>query len=95
MHNILKSGQKAIADKYNIPESNLRIYVHYRPSYYHFHVHFTHICFDAPGTTVLRAHLLLDVIDNIQMKGDYYQRKTLTFVGQENDGLALAFKEKF
>lgn len=29
--------------------SQLRIYVHYQPSFYHFHVHFTYLMHTPPG----------------------------------------------
>lgn len=83
--------QSVIEEQYNVAEDQLRIYLHYQPSYYHLHIHFTHVKFDAPGTTVGKAHLLCDVIDNIEMKDDYYQTKTLSFNARENDPLYLEF----
>lgn len=92
LRNIQKKGTAAILEKYGIGRSKLRIYVHYQPSYYHFHVHFTHISFDAPGITVTRAHLLSDIIENIEMNKDYYRKKTLTFVGRVKDKLTVALR---
>jgi hypothetical protein len=49
--------QKAIEEKYGIPCSQLWIYIHYQPSFYHLHVHFTYLKYDAPGialTSVLK-----------------------------------------
>lgn len=85
--------QKAILEKYNVPSWKLHAYIHYQPSYYHFHVHFTNIKLEAPGFGADRAHLLTDVIDNIEMMGDYYEKKTLTFVARETEDLCLKFKE--
>ena len=68
-------------------ESCIRAYFHYVPSYYHLHVHFTHVNYDAPGAVVGRAHLLNDVIDNLTLIGDFYQRRTLTCVLRENEDL--------
>ncbi|CAG8774251.1 13441_t:CDS:2, partial [Racocetra fulgida] len=68
----------------------LRLFVHYLPSYYHFHVHVTHIRHDtiAEGISIAKAYLLDDIIDNIEtFAGDYYQRCTLTYVIGENDEL--------
>lgn len=77
--NIKEKSCKAIRERYGMEEKQLRIYVHYQPSYYHFHVHFTAVGFDAPGCRVERAHLLDTIINNIEMKSDYYQNATLHF----------------
>jgi m7GpppX diphosphatase len=79
--------------KYGVPSLQLRVYVHYQPSYYHLHVHFTHLNYDAPGTVVGRAHLLDDIINNLELQDDFYKRKTLTYILRENDGLYSCFKQ--
>ena len=67
--------------------------MHYQPSYYHFHVHFTHLRYDAPGCGTGRAHLLQDVIDNIEnIDSDYYFKKTLASVYKANDKLYKRFQ---
>lgn len=76
-----------------MPSCKLRVYIHYQPSYSHFHVHFTHLALDAPGFEADRAHLLQDVMDNIELKSDYYQKKTIVFKVRENDGLYHKYKE--
>lgn len=30
-------------EKFGAAASSLRVYVHYQPTYYHFHVHFSHV----------------------------------------------------
>lgn len=49
LRNIRDAGVAAISEKFNLPASQLRIYFHYQPSYYHLHVHFCNLTFDAPG----------------------------------------------
>ncbi|XP_052780997.1 m7GpppX diphosphatase-like isoform X2 [Mya arenaria] len=93
LQNILKKGLKAIQDTYDIPASKLNVYIHYQPSYYHFHVHFTNVKFEAPGFGADRAHLLADVINNIQLYGDFYKKKTLTFLVREQEDLYMKFKD--
>ena len=83
----------SIKEKYGISESKLRIYVHYQPSYYHFHVHFTHLQFLAPGSNVERAHLLRDVIENLELYPNYYSQKTLSFVIQEGSALITEYRK--
>jgi len=93
LRNILHKGTAAISEKYGVKQNKLRIYLHYQPSYYHLHVHFTHLNYDAPGAGVEKAHLLSDVIENIELCADYYQRKTMTFITKEYDGLYKSFVE--
>lgn len=70
----------------------LRVYLHYQPSYYHLHVHFTHLQFSAPKSTVGEAHLLQDVIDNIATVDPlFYAKRTLSFVVKESSPLWEAF----
>ncbi|KAF7726676.1 hypothetical protein EC973_008550 [Apophysomyces ossiformis] len=72
-------------EKFGLQKHQLRLFVHYPPSYYHFHVHITAVSFiDAPGVTAGQAHLLDTIIDNIELYGDYYQRATIpTLVGKK------------
>ncbi|KAG9289971.1 hypothetical protein G9A89_010277 [Geosiphon pyriformis] len=73
-----------------IRPDQLRLFVHYQPSYYHFHVHITHIAQDSipGGIAIEKAHLLDTIIDNIaNIAGDYYQRATLTYALGENEPL--------
>ncbi|XP_075221692.1 decapping enzyme, scavenger isoform X2 [Lycorma delicatula] len=85
---------KVIKSKYGLDESQLRIYIHYQPSYYHLHIHFTYLQYQAPGIFIGRAHLLSSVIKNLELIPDYYQKKTLQFIIKETDGLFLQYKEK-
>lgn len=86
--------QKAISEKYGLDRSQLRIYLHYQPSFYHLHVHFTYLRHEAPGILVERAHLLSSVINNIELLPDYYQKATLSYVVRENDALFEKLEEK-
>jgi len=90
---VYQRGMAAIFEKYNVPASQLRVFVHYQPSYYHFHVHFVHVMYEAIGTSIGKAHLLSDIIDNIEMVPDYYQKKTLYYTLKMNDPLLAKFRE--
>ncbi|XP_069692375.1 m7GpppX diphosphatase [Periplaneta americana] len=94
LKNIEEKGIKAIEEKYNIPSCQLRIYIHYQPTFYHLHVHFTYLKYDAPGIYAERAQLLSTVIGNIEIASDYYQRTTLSFVVKETENLFLKYEEK-
>lgn len=87
LKNIKEKCLTAVKTNYNIPPEQLRMYIHYQPSYYHLHVHVTHLKNVAPGTQAEKAHLLTDVIENIELMSDYYQKKSLTFALRESDGL--------
>ncbi|XP_044060281.1 m7GpppX diphosphatase [Siniperca chuatsi] len=93
LQNIFQKGKEAILQHYNLPASKLRVYLHYQPSYYHLHVHFTKLGYEAPGCGVERAHLLSDVIQNLQSDPEYYKTRTLYFPLRADDGLLSKFKE--
>ncbi|CAN9514691.1 unnamed protein product [Ophioblennius macclurei] len=93
LQNVFKKGKDAILQRYELPASKLRVYLHYQPSYYHLHVHFTRLGYEAPGCGVERAHLLPDVIQNLQADPKYYKTRTLYFPLRADDGLLHKFKE--
>lgn len=56
-------------------------------------MHFTHVEYEAPGSVIGRAHLLQDVIDNIEnFDGNYYAKRTLHFQISENNSLFSSLK---
>ncbi|KAL2807533.1 m7GpppX diphosphatase isoform 2 [Daubentonia madagascariensis] len=87
LRNILCQGQEAILQRYQVKGDCLRVYLHYLPSYYHLHVHFTALGFEAPGSGVERAHLLAQVIENLECDPRHYQQRTLTFALRADDPL--------
>ncbi|XP_034038044.1 m7GpppX diphosphatase [Thalassophryne amazonica] len=93
LQNISQKGKEAILQHYKLPDSKLRVYLHYQPSYYHLHVHFTVLGFEAAGCNVERAHLLADVIQNLQADPQYYKNRTLYCPLRADDGLLSEFKE--
>uniref|UniRef100_A0A7S3XX35 Scavenger mRNA-decapping enzyme DcpS n=1 Tax=Heterosigma akashiwo TaxID=2829 RepID=A0A7S3XX35_HETAK len=66
----------------------LRVFVHYQPQFYHFHVHYVHAANDL-GATCDRAHLLTDVIQNLELDPDFYTTRTITHRLQVTDQLHL------
>lgn len=79
--------------RFGVAGAQLRVYLHYQPSYYHLHVHFTALSYDAPGSSVERAHLLSDVIDNLELDSSYYRKRTLTFALRADEPLLKKFQE--
>ncbi|KAM5311261.1 m7GpppX diphosphatase isoform 4-T4 [Glossophaga mutica] len=93
LRNILREGQEAILQRYQVKGDRLRVYLHYLPSYYHLHVHFTALGFEAPGSGVERAHLLAEVIEHLERDPEYYQQRTLTFALRADDPLLKLLQE--
>ncbi|XP_053214277.1 m7GpppX diphosphatase-like [Panonychus citri] len=89
--NIRDKGSQAMNERYGIKGNQLRIYIHYQPSFYHFHVHFEPLSYRS--SSIERCHLIDHVIDNLTLIGDYYQKATLTFPVKENSGLHLKYQE--
>ncbi|KNC47441.1 mRNA decapping enzyme [Thecamonas trahens ATCC 50062] len=91
LRNIAGPGKAAVAAHYGVPVSELQAFVHYVPSYFHFHVHITHVKCDIADASLGRAHLLDDVIGNLAAFGDeYYQQATLGLLLQRGSVLEAA-----
>ena len=67
----------AIETKLKVKRSKILSFFHYQPTFYHLHVHFTHC--EYTGQDRRDCVKLDDVINNIEMVPDYYQRATLTY----------------
>uniref|UniRef100_A0A8C2HHK4 m7GpppX diphosphatase n=1 Tax=Cyprinus carpio TaxID=7962 RepID=A0A8C2HHK4_CYPCA len=89
--NIRSKGEDAIQRQYGVPLRKLCMYLHYQPSYYHLHFHFTSLEYDAPG--VESAHLLSDVIQNLQADSSYYHNRSLAFPLRADDGFQGSKRE--
>ncbi|ETV98798.1 hypothetical protein, variant [Aphanomyces invadans] len=71
LESLRAKGLAVIREKYGVAASSVRCFVHYQPSYYHFHVHFTHVKV-ACGISVGKAILIQDILHNLSMHSDYY-----------------------
>jgi m7GpppX diphosphatase len=85
LREMLDQGPKVIQEVYGIPKDQLRIFVHYQPQFYHFHVHFTRLENDT-GCQVEKAHLLSDIIQDLEADPLCFQKKTIVY--------KLSLKEK-
>lgn len=74
LEHILHTGLCIIHDKFNIDNSLIRTYLHYHPSTWHLHVHFTHISCKNANCLVDYSHELNSVIENLKLDGNYYQK---------------------
>ena len=79
LQNILTKGHTELNRKFkHIKEGQIRSYIHYHPTFYHFHVHFQHVD-PAEYKATDRDNMLIDVIENIEIKSNYYRERTLAF----------------
>ncbi|CAM9675794.1 unnamed protein product [Ectocarpus sp. 4 AP-2014] len=87
-------GVGTIEAVYGVPEDQLRVFVHYMPQFFHFHVHFTRrvVLHNTIGVEAERAHLLVDIIQNLERDSYFYETRTMQFRVRENDALHTAFK---
>ncbi|KAF7370656.1 Scavenger mrna decapping enzyme [Mycena sanguinolenta] len=86
-------------EKWGIEQGGLRMYIHYQPSYYHFHVHIVNANYEAGfGMSVGQAHLLEDVISLLELdeqtpdRPGIFERMTLTYGLGEQHGLYVAMR---
>ncbi|KAH0826910.1 HIT-like domain-containing protein [Lanmaoa asiatica] len=67
-------------EQWGLPRGALRMYIHYQPSYYHFHVHIVHASQDGMmGMAVGQAHLLEDIISMLKYSPNILSELTLTY----------------
>ncbi|TFK44174.1 scavenger mRNA decapping enzyme [Crucibulum laeve] len=88
----LEAGRIA-KERWGMGNEYLRMYIHYQPSYYHFHVHIVNVNYEGGllGMTVGQAHLLDDVISLLELdtptSPGIFERLTLTYGLGDQHGL--------
>ena len=87
-----KEGMVAIKKIYGLESSQIRIFVHYQPQFYHFHVHFTRLENEV-GCAVEKGHLVSDIVQNLDMDSDYYTKRTISFRLRTTDNLYKKLSE--
>lgn len=66
-----------IKEKYGIDEYYIKMFFHYEPSTYHLHIHFVNVAHHDARSSVEYSHELNNVIFNLSICSDYYQRAIL------------------
>ena len=84
---MLRKGRAVIEDIYGVNAEEMRVFVHYPPQFYHFHVHYQALSAKEQGCACERAHSLEDIIDNLERDGDHYARANLSLKMGERDTL--------
>jgi len=73
--------------KYGLNPDKVKAFVHYQPTYYHFHVHFCHVLMESPSIQFEKAHSFSEIIQNIKLKSSYYQEVSLEYLIDEDHPL--------
>lgn len=85
LRDMQEMGPNIIEKVYGVKKDQLRVFVHYQPQFYHFHVHYTRLENDI-GCQVEKAHLLSDVIQDLEADSDTFAKRTLVYkLSIEND----------
>ncbi|KAJ4470480.1 scavenger mRNA decapping enzyme [Lentinula lateritia] len=86
---IRQEAYRIVGDKWGIGRGGIRMWIHYQPSYYHFHVHIVNANYALPGMgmAVGQAHLLEDVIALLKIDSDVFKVMDLTYGLGEQHGL--------
>ena len=94
LEELYSEGKKIIAKKYDCKEEEIKAFLHYPPSFYYLHVHYLSV--NDPNLTISssvnRAIDLNEIIQNIKLKGDYYQSIAIDHTVQVNSKLYKALK---
>ncbi|KAK9471738.1 HIT-like domain-containing protein [Dipodascopsis tothii] len=81
----------AVETKYGVSRDLLRMYVHYQPSYYHFHIHVTHIDHDMLESVAAGRAVLYDsIVAQLESMSDEhygFANSTLSYYVGENSEL--------
>ena len=88
-----EEGLKVIEKVYGIKSDQIRVFVHYHPQFYHFHVHFTRL-YNEIGSTVERGHLISDIIQNLALDSEYYSKRTITYKLSVSSPLYLLLQDQ-
>lgn len=80
--------------RFGVSRHQIRAFVHYHPTFYHFHVHFAHASVCHHGISAGKAHLLEEVIDNIEnISESYYRDRSLVCFLPERHDLLQRIRE--
>ncbi|KAF8580178.1 scavenger mRNA decapping enzyme [Ramaria rubella] len=96
---IRREAGKLVRERWGLDgEQSLRFYIHYQPSYYHFHVHIVNANYTGfKGICVGQAHILEDVISLLELSPatgpTLLSKMTFTYELGEHHGLFQPMRE--
>lgn len=80
LRGIRRHAVRIAKEFWSIPDGGLRIFVHYQPSYYHFHVHIANANYTGlSGQSVGQAHLVDDIISLLEQDDQIFRKLTLSY----------------
>ncbi|TIA87529.1 hypothetical protein E3P99_03101 [Wallemia hederae] len=80
LRSIRKEVGYALMSNWGLDLSQVKLAVHYQPTFYVFHVHVVSVNYSSfPGLNVGQAHLLDDIIEMLSIDGEIFTRMTLTY----------------
>ncbi|EJD05719.1 scavenger mRNA decapping enzyme [Fomitiporia mediterranea MF3/22] len=84
LKNIRREASRIVEEQWGLDKRSLRFFVHYQPSYYHFHVHIVNSNYvGLTGMSAGQAHLLEDLISLLELSDPdgptLLQRMTFTY----------------
>jgi len=91
---VRQAGIRA-ANNYGLTgEGRVRMFVHYQPSYYYFHVHIVNANHHGlTGMVVGQAHLLDDIISMLEIDGEIFAKMTVSYGLGEQHALLEKIRE--
>ncbi|KAH9968229.1 scavenger mRNA decapping enzyme [Russula dissimulans] len=97
LRSIQREAANVVKSHWDLEAAELRLFIHYQPSYYHFHVHIVNANHTGlTGMTVGQAHLLDDVVSLLELDEptgpSIFQRMTISYGLGEQHGLFSAMK---
>ncbi|KAF8509066.1 scavenger mRNA decapping enzyme [Hysterangium stoloniferum] len=96
LQSIRREAARVVTEKWGLDgERDLRFYIHYQPSYYHFHVHIVNANYAGfKGVAAGQAHILEDIISLLELSPPtgptLLAQRTLTYQLGEQHGLYQA-----
>ncbi|KAK0434604.1 scavenger mRNA decapping enzyme [Armillaria borealis] len=90
LKSIRKEAYRVVQEKWGLPTGSLRMWIHYQPSYYHFHIHIANA-----STSLGGCHISGECqLETAATSGiDIFERMTLTYGLGEQHGLYQAMIE--
>jgi len=94
---IRREAARVAKDRWGLEATELRLFVHYQPSYYRFHVHIVNANHTGlMGMAVGQAHMLDDIISLLELDDptgpSIFQRMSLSYSLGEQHGLFATMK---
>ncbi|KAM0673427.1 hypothetical protein GVAV_003119 [Gurleya vavrai] len=74
---------KVCSEKFNIEKNELYVFFHYHPTYYSLHLHICNSNFYGLFSNAGKAILLDDVIENLKIDANFYEKRVMNYIERE------------